>query len=159
MSIIVKHAPKAATTGLALVMESDLDLRGVIHDALVLDGHRVECVPDCAAVLSRRTSGGPLPDEFVLALGAGKQDPDWDTLRGALDQDEVLSRAAIIVLLTIRNGMTFPARTRFVQKPFAMEDRLPSSPPTWQRRRRVLPEQTPSWGRGPSGSRAAGPVV
>jgi DNA-binding response OmpR family regulator len=124
MSIIAKYAPRKVTTGFALVMESDLDLRGVIHDALVLDGHRVECVSDCAAVLAWRSSGEPLPDEFVLALGAGEQDPDWDTLRGALDDDAVLSRAAIIVLLTIRNGMTFPARARFVQKPFAIEELL-----------------------------------
>src|SRR3954470_15861605 len=82
MSDIAKHGPTA--TGFALVMESDIDLRGVICDALVLDGHRVECVADCAAVLARRPSGATLPDEFVLALGAGENDPDWDTLRGAL---------------------------------------------------------------------------
>jgi DNA-binding response OmpR family regulator len=124
MSNIARSTLQPAAIGFALVMESDPDLRGVIYDALVLDGYRVECVADCAAVLARRTSGGPLPDEFVLALGAGEQDPDWDTLRGALDGDAVLSRAAIIVLLTIRNGMTFPARAKFVQKPFAIEDLL-----------------------------------
>jgi DNA-binding response OmpR family regulator len=122
MSDIAKHGPTA--TGFALVMESDIDLRGVICDALVLDGHRVESVADCAAVLARRTSGATLPDHLVLALGAGENDPDWDTLRGALDRDAVLSRAAIIVLLTIRNGLTFPARARIVQKPFAIEELL-----------------------------------
>ena len=124
MSIIEKHAPSKVTTGFALVMESDVDLRGVIHDALVLDGHRVECVSGCAEVLARRTGLGPSPDELVLGLGAGDEDPDWNTLRGALDQDTALSRAAIIVLLTIRNGMTFPARARIVQKPFAIEELL-----------------------------------
>jgi DNA-binding response OmpR family regulator len=124
MSIIEKLAPSKVTTGFALVMESDLDLRGVIHDALVLDGYRVECVSDCAAVLARRTAVGPSPDELVLALGAGDEDPDWNTLLGALDQDRALSRAAVIVLLTIRNGMTFPARARIVQKPFAIEELL-----------------------------------
>jgi DNA-binding response OmpR family regulator len=121
MSIVEEHAPKPAATGFALVMESDPDLLGVIHDALVLDGHRVECVRDCAAVLARCASVGPFPDEFVLALGAAEADPDWETLRDALDQDAVLSRVAVIVLLTIRNGLTFPARARIVQKPFAME--------------------------------------
>jgi hypothetical protein len=28
----------------------------------------------------------------------------------------------VIVLLTIRNGLTFPARARILQKPFAMEE-------------------------------------
>jgi hypothetical protein len=60
----------------------------------------------------------------VLALGAAEPDPDWATLQVALDDDAVLSRAAVIVLLTIRNGLTFPARTRFLQKPFAMEELL-----------------------------------
>jgi hypothetical protein len=36
----------------------------------------------------------------------------------------VLSRAAVIVLLTIRNGLTFPARARILQKPFAVEELL-----------------------------------
>ncbi len=48
-------------------------------------------------------------------------DPDWTTLRIALDEDAALSRAAVIVLLTIRNGLTFPERARIVQKPFDME--------------------------------------
>jgi len=121
MSTVEKRASK---TGFALVMESDVDLRNVIRDALVLEGHRVHCVRDCAAVLAWRSSVGPLPDEFVLALGAGELDPDWETLRGALDEDAVLSRAAVIVLLTIRNGLTFPARARIVQKPFVMEELL-----------------------------------
>ncbi|MFL5412851.1 MAG: hypothetical protein ACJ79D_15905 [Myxococcales bacterium] len=108
-------------TGFAVVMESDLDLRAVLRDALVLDGHRVECARDCAAVLARR---GPPPDELVLALGGADPDPEWETLRGALDRDAVLSRAAVIVLLTIRNGLTFPSRARIVQKPFAMEKLL-----------------------------------
>jgi len=124
MSISGKHAPRKVTAGFALVMESDLDLRGVIHDALVLDGHRVECVSGCAAVLARRTGSGPSPDELVLALGAGDEDPDWNTLRAVLDQGTAFSRAAVIVLLTIRNGMTFPARARIVQKPFAIEELL-----------------------------------
>jgi len=62
--------------GFALVMESDLDLRAVIRAALLLDGHRVECVPDCAGVLAFRTHGLPQPHAFVLALGAGDLDPD-----------------------------------------------------------------------------------
>jgi DNA-binding response OmpR family regulator len=108
--------------GFALVMESDLDLRAVIRAALLLDGHRVECVPDCAGVLAFRTQGLPQPHAFVLGLGAGDLDPDWPTLERALDDDVVLSRAAVIVLLTIRNGLTFPARARILQKPFAMEE-------------------------------------
>jgi hypothetical protein len=60
----------------------------------------------------------------VLALGAGELDPDWKTLQVALDDDEVLSGAELIVLLTIRNGLTFPARARVLQKPFAMEELL-----------------------------------
>jgi len=119
MSTVEKRA-----SSFTLVMEPDLDLRAVIHDALVLEGHWVQCVPDCAAVLAWRSSVGPVPDEFVLALGARNPDPDWETLRGALDDDAVLSRAAVIVLLTIRNGLRFPARARVVQKPFAMEELL-----------------------------------
>jgi hypothetical protein len=75
-------------------------------------------------VLAWRDSVGSLPDEFVLALGAGDLDPDWKTLQVALDDDTVLSRAALIVLLTIRNGLTFPARARILQKPFAVEELL-----------------------------------
>jgi DNA-binding response OmpR family regulator len=121
MSITEKYAPGI---GFALVMESDLDLRGVIHDALVLEGHRVQCVRDCAAVLAWWSGVGPLPDELVLGLGAGERDPDWETLRGALEEDAVLSRAAVIVLVTIRNGLIFPARARILQKPFPMEELL-----------------------------------
>jgi hypothetical protein len=105
-------------------MESDVDLCAVIRAALLLEGHRVECVADCAAVLAWRSSVGPLPDELVLALGAGELDPDWKKLQLALDEDAVLSRAALIVLLTIRNGLTFPTRARILQKPFAMEKLL-----------------------------------
>jgi hypothetical protein len=36
----------------------------------------------------------------------------------------VLARTAVIVLLTIRNGLTFPARARILQKPFAIEELL-----------------------------------
>ncbi|MFL5309852.1 MAG: hypothetical protein ACJ79H_05290 [Myxococcales bacterium] len=115
---------RSAPRNLALVMESDVDLCAVIRAALLLDGHRVECVADCAAVLAWRSSVKPLPDELVLALGAGELDPDWDKLQVALDEDAVLSRAALIVLLTIRNGLTFPARARILQKPFAMEKLL-----------------------------------
>ena len=92
-----------------------------ICSALLLEGHRVESVADCAGVLSWRKSLGPLPDDLLLALGAGEFDPDWATLRVALDEDAVLSRASVIVLLTIQNGLTFPARARIVQKPFAIE--------------------------------------
>lgn len=112
--------PKTVSPGFALVMESDVDLRAMICSALLLEGHRVESVADCAGVLAWRGSAGP-PDDFVLALGAGRIDPDWETLRVALDEDAVLSRAAVIVLLTIRNGLTFPKRARIVQKPFAIE--------------------------------------
>jgi len=105
-------------------MESDLDLCAVIRTALLLDGHRVDCVPDCAGVLAWRSKVGHLPDAFVLALGAAEPDPDWATLQVALDDDVVLSRAAVIVLLTIRNGLTFPARAQILQKPFAMEELL-----------------------------------
>ena len=111
----------AGAAGFALVMESDVDLRDTICSALVLEGHRVESVSDCAGVLSWRKSLGPLPDDLLLALGAGEFDPDWATLRVALDEDAVLSRASVIVLLTIQNGLTFPARARIVQKPFAIE--------------------------------------
>ena len=116
--------PGSPPRGLALVMESDVDLCAVIRAALLLEGHRVECVADCAAVLAWRSSVGPLPDELVLALGAGELDPDWKKLQLALDEDAVLSRAALIVLLTIRNGLTFPTRARILQKPFAMEKLL-----------------------------------
>jgi DNA-binding response OmpR family regulator len=124
MSTTERHKPGTGPPGFALVMESDEDLRAVIRTALLLDGHRVECVPDCAGVLAWRSSVGPLPDEFVLALGAGESDPDWKTLQAALDEDAVLKRAALIVLLTIRNGLSFPARARILQKPFAMEELL-----------------------------------
>ena len=36
----------------------------------------------------------------------------------------MLSHAAVIVLLTIRNGLNFPARARILQKPFALEKLL-----------------------------------
>ena len=124
MSTIEKRRSRAGPPGFALLMESDLELRAVICTALQLDGHRVECVEDCAGVLANRSKVGPLPDEFVLALGAGELDPDWKKLQAALDSDAVLSRAALIVLLTIRNGLTFPARARILQKPFAMEELL-----------------------------------
>lgn len=124
MSTIEKRRSRAGPPGFALVMESDLELRAVLRAALLLDGHRVECVSDCAGVLAWRNSVGPLPEEFVLALGAGELDPDWETLQVALDDDKVLSRTAVIVLLTIRNGLTFPARARILQKPFAMEELL-----------------------------------
>ncbi len=124
MSNIEKRRSRPRPPGFALVMEPDLELRAVIREALLLDGHRVECVADCAGVLARRSKVGPLPDEFVLALGAGELDPDWETLQVALDDDAMLSRAAVIVLLTIRNGLTFPVRARILQKPFAMEELL-----------------------------------
>jgi hypothetical protein len=124
MSIIEKPPSKAKAPAFALVMESDLDLRAVIRDALLLDDHRVECVADCAAVLAWRDNVGAVPDEFVLGLGAGEPDPEWETLKLALDDDAMLSRAAVIVLLTIRNGLTFPARSRILQKPFAIEELL-----------------------------------
>jgi DNA-binding response OmpR family regulator len=124
MSTTEKRRSPAGPPGFALVMESDLDLRAVIRAGLLLDGHRVKCVSDCAGVLASRDSVGPLPDEVVLALGAGELDPDWKKLQAALDGDAVLSRAALIVLLTIRNGLTFPARARILQKPFAMEELL-----------------------------------
>jgi hypothetical protein len=124
MSTTEKRQSPAGLPGFALVMESDLDLRAVIRAALLLDGHRVECVSNCAGVLAWRDSVGPLPDEFVLALGAGELDPDWKALQVALDDDAVLSRAALIVLLTIRNGLSFPSRARILQKPFAIEELL-----------------------------------
>jgi DNA-binding response OmpR family regulator len=113
--------PGTGTTGFALVMESDVDLRAVICSALELEGHRVESVSDCAGVLAWRGGTKRRPDDFLLALGAGEADPGWETLRLALDEDAALSQAAVIVLLTIRNGLLFPARARIVQKPFAME--------------------------------------
>ena len=124
MKTIDKRRSRAGPPGFALVMEPDLELCDVIRAGLQLDGHRVECVSNCAGVLAWRDSVGSLPDEFVLALGAGDLDPDWKTLQVALDDDTVLSRAALIVLLTIRNGLTFPARARILQKPFAVEELL-----------------------------------
>ena len=124
MRTIEKHRSRAGPPGFALVMESDPELRAVLRAALLLDGHLVECVSNCAGVLARRKGVGAVPDEFVLALGAGELDPDWETLQVALDKDAVLARAAVIVLLTIRNGLTFPARARILQKPFAMEELL-----------------------------------
>jgi len=124
MRTIKKSRSRPGPPGFALVMESDLDLRAVIQTALLLDGHRVECVPDCAGVLAWRSNVGHLPDAFVLALGAGEPDPDWPTLQVVLDDDVVLSRAAVIVLLTIRNGLTFPSRAQILQKPFAVEELL-----------------------------------
>jgi len=116
---------RAGPPGFLLLMEPDVDLRAVIHAALSLDGHRVECLEDCAGVLAwRKSPGGSPPDEFVLALGAGAPDPDWERLQVALDDDVVLSRPALIVLLTIRNGLTFPARARILQKPFAVDKLL-----------------------------------
>ena len=124
MRTIKKSRQTPGPPGFALVMESDVDLRAVIRAALLLDGHRVECVPDCAGVLAWRSSVRPLPDALVLALGAGELDPDWATLQVALDDDVVLSHAAVIVLLTIRNGLTFPGRAQILQKPFAIEELL-----------------------------------
>jgi len=124
MSTIEERRSRAGPPGFALVMESDLDLRAVIRTALLLDGHRVECVADCAGVLAWHDNVGPVPDEFVLGLGAGELDPDWETLKLALDDDAMLSSAAVIVLLTIRNGLTFPPRARILQKPFAIEELL-----------------------------------
>jgi DNA-binding response OmpR family regulator len=122
VNINEKRLPRPTPPGFALVMEPDLELRDVIRAALLLEGHSVECFVDCAEVLARRGKLGALPHEFVLALGAGDPDPDWETLRAALDGE--LSRTAVIVLLTIRNGLTFPARARVLQKPFAMEKLL-----------------------------------
>lgn len=117
----LRTPPSPPSPGFALVMEADVDLRATICNALSLDGYRVEGFNDCAGVLAWRASGGDCPDDFLLALGAGQIDPDWETLRIALDDDVVLSRAAVIVLLTIRNGLSFPARARVVQKPFDIE--------------------------------------
>jgi DNA-binding response OmpR family regulator len=124
MSITEKRPSRAKAPAFALVMEADLDLCDVIRAALLLDGHRVECVADCAGVLAWRDNAGPVPDEFVLALGAAEPDPQWEALKSALDNDAMLSRPAVIVLLTIRNGLTFPARARILQKPFAIEELL-----------------------------------
>ena len=49
----------------------------------------------------------------------------------------MLSRAAVIVLLTIRNGLTFPARARILQKPFAIEKLLTLVASDMTRRRDV----------------------
>src|SRR4051812_16536770 len=119
----MSRKPGTGPPGFALVMEADADLRATICSALALEGHRVESVADCAGVLNWRSSLGPLPDDLLLAVGAGNPDADWARLRIALDEDPVLSRAAVIVLLTIRNGLTFPTRARVVQKPFEL-DRL-----------------------------------
>jgi DNA-binding response OmpR family regulator len=107
--------------GFTLVMEPDVDLRAMICSALLCEGHRVESVENCADVLAWNKSVEARPDDLLLALGAGDLDPDWEVLRLALDSDACLSKAAVIVLLTIRNGLTFPARARIVQKPFALE--------------------------------------
>jgi DNA-binding response OmpR family regulator len=107
--------------GFALVMEPDVDLRAMICSALLAEGHRVESVENCAGVLAWNKSVEPRPDDLLLELGAGDLDPDWDVLLRALDSDACLAKTAIIVLLTIRNGLTFPARARIVQKPFALE--------------------------------------
>ena len=63
MRTIKKSRPHPGPPGFALVMESDLDLRAVIRAALLLDGHRVECVPDCAGVLA--SIANPLPRSQV----------------------------------------------------------------------------------------------
>src|ERR1051325_5923571 len=105
--------------GFALVREPDVDLRAMICSALLAEGHRVASVANCAGVLAWNKSVETRPDDLLLALGAGDPDPDWDVLSLALDSDASLSKAAVIVLLTIRNGLTFPARARNVQKPFA----------------------------------------
>ena len=124
MSITEVPNPSTDLPGLVLVMESDADLRATICSALLLDGHRVESVCDCAEVLAWRENAMSAPDDFLLALGAGDLDPAWETLRKALDDDAALSRAAVIVLLTIRNGLVFPERARILQKPFAIEELL-----------------------------------
>lgn len=115
---------KKRTSGLALVMEPDADHRATLGSALSLEGHRVESMSDCASVLEWCARTGPAPDDIVLALGAGAPDPGWKSLRRALDDDWVLSRVALIVLLTIRDGLTFPKRARVLQKPFAMDELL-----------------------------------
>ena len=109
--------------GFALVMEPDVDLRAMICTALLAEGHRVESVENCAGVLAWNRSVKERPDDLLLPLGAGELDPDWEVLRLALDSDASLSKAAVIVLLTIRNGLTFPARARIVQKPSARRAR------------------------------------
>lgn len=116
--------PGAGPPGCTLVMEPDVDLRAMLCSALLLEGHRVEAVADCAGVLAWRKGPKPLLDGILLALGAAALDPDWETLRVALDEDAVLARAAVIVLLTIRNGLVFPERARIVQKPFALDELL-----------------------------------
>ena len=121
MSDDVERRSRAGPSGLALLMESDVELSAVIRAGLLLDGHRVESMANCAEVLAWRARGGPVPGAFLLALGAGEADPDWDALHAALDEDEALAGIAVIVLLTIRNGLTFPARARVVQKPFELE--------------------------------------
>lgn len=122
MSTTKVRKPGAGPPGFALVMESDVDLRGMICSALLLEGHRVESVVDCAGVLAWCEGTHPAPDDFLLALGSGAVDPDWETLHAALEDDAALAQAAVIVLLTIRNGLTFPARARIVQKPFAIDE-------------------------------------
>jgi hypothetical protein len=124
MSDNVERRSRAGPSGLALLMESDVELSAVIRAGLLLDGHRVESMANCAEVLAWRARGGPAPGAFLLALGAGEADPDWDALHAALDEDATLAKIAVIVLLTIRNGLTFPARARILQKPFAMEKLL-----------------------------------
>jgi hypothetical protein len=118
----MSRKPGTSPSGFAVVMEADADLSATICSALRLEGHRVESVLDCAGVLDWRKNVGPVPDELLLALGAAALDPNWDTLRVALDEDKLLAKTAVIVLLTIRNGLTFPARARLLQKPFAIED-------------------------------------
>ena len=54
-------------------------------------------------------------------LGAGERDSDWETLRVALDEDPLLTRSPVIVLLTLLSGFTFTTRARIVQKAFAIE--------------------------------------
>lgn len=49
-------------------------------------------------------------DELILVLGAGERDSDWETLRVALDEDRLLTRSSVIVLLNLLNGFTFPTR-------------------------------------------------
>jgi hypothetical protein len=88
--------------------------------ALRAEGYRVELAADCASVLAWRTAAPPA-DELILALGAGERDPDWETLRLALDEDRLLERSSVIVPLALPNGFTFATRARIVQKPFAIE--------------------------------------
>lgn len=124
MSTTEVRKPGAGPPGLALVMESDVDLRGMICSALLLEGHQVESVGDCAGVLAWCDGAHPTPDDFLLALGSGALDPLWEKLHAALEDDAALSQSAVIVLLTIRNGLKFPARARIVQKPFAIDELL-----------------------------------